>query len=617
MEQEVQKDQKDQKGQRNQNLFFDLNEEYKYFEEGEHQCSSDLQKSKVETSYFSVGWPNPSYEGLSDIEKTIAAKVPASVPNRNEYIKQLTLEQYQKGRGTIYEAPEFQTREINNKQLKVFCWTWNAESLGLCAKNINDKFYGSKMKTCHIPLFTLGIQKKFYDGPRYGDEFKPIVSRPDILVFSMQESTQHGDYLMSYTLPYELSKMGYVLLHRRREMGVGQTGFRGLRSSIFVSIELYRKANPVATSSFQNCPGWTGYLFKNKGGIITNLTVLGQSFVFINMHLPFYAGRLKIQPYTEEAKKLLKAQRLCFLELYKEAVVRYKPNYIFAMGDMNFRTSMPLGSVEDVFFEDNLGIYPLKQPYGDFVSFDELTKELVDLKFSENNEQGPNFPFTCKMLKGRPADCGVNPRRQCYQMHFNEDINKPRRTTPSWCDRILYKDSTDGNLLITTDEYNNFDAPVITCSDHASVYGIFTVKLMDNPGTIEAPFDIIQSEMSILANPPTNIAGLSSDDEDMTKNSGGLFYSGSDDEMSTQQTQQTQQMQQQDNSNILGSSDDSWTFIDAPGSGSQGDLNSSDSPELSDDSWMYIQPQSPQLSRSPQIPPKISDMLGKLQFWKK
>jgi hypothetical protein len=196
----------------------------------------------------------------------------------------------------------------------------------------------------------------------------------------------------------------------------------------------------------------------------------------MNMHLPFNAERINGNLPQNQRDNMLNDQTKCFEDLYNYFIKLYNPDYVFVMGDLNYRVNpldKQLTQIEqrNLFFQiPNIMSAPLTNQYESLRKHDELHTQLAQYQFQEG-DNGPTFPMTCKMMKGRPSNCNSDPRRECYQMFTQKD---PSIRFPSWCDRILYK--TFNELPpIQQVEYEMYDNGIIKCSDHSAVYGIYKI----------------------------------------------------------------------------------------------------------------------------------------------
>ena len=428
---------------------------------GKDTCKSELATSE-DVNYQSTGWPD-------------------SYPN------EMTPVLYKQFYGEPLDQPMDDIDRLN-----VFCMTWNTESVNICAYR-DGKWYGRKSPPVYLKA------DKCYKSLELIERIKMIIKRNeeiDLMVFGFQESAKPGDYFFSWSLPEFLKKEGYVMLKRERAIGIGLTTFtkqklRGLRLSLFIKRSIYENlAIRIVSTSFNPCGGeYTKELVRGKGGLQMTLDIEGfGKYMFINYHLPFSPHRLN--PDNPKKGELLLFQTDCFTDTYKKFIKQNNPDYVFVMGDLNYRIQ---GLREDQMFDKNDKIR--KDQFGKwYEDYDELHK-LVD-RMSQTDEpfedwellgtgeriseegkdlregidnKGPEFSPTCKMMKGREPDCTD---RMCYQVTHKDGNFR----LPSWCDRILYSHRNLSKPHIVPVVYSRIDeGSMMTCSDHAGVYGIFTI----------------------------------------------------------------------------------------------------------------------------------------------
>ena len=443
-------------------------DETTFKEEGKRRCNEGLGKP-TDVSYQNI-WP------------------------MNPWYTEVTTELYKE----YYGSPLADTEGIlpfMGDSLNIFCMTWNTESINICGYK-DDKYYGSKT--------VLQYPNKCFKTDQLMARIKNIISfnnEVDILVFGFQESAKPGDYFFSYTLPDYLKKFDYMLLKRNRAIGAGLTTLtkqtlRGLRSAIFVKRHIYESLPITVTSSeFKTCGGYTKDIVRGKGGLEITLDINGfGKYMFLNYHLPFSASRLN--PSNLNKDNMLESQTQCFLGTYEKFVNVEQPDYVFVMGDLNYRIQ---GMSEKQMFKENgnirseeyqvwyerydelkrkLGNYKDKTIDSEWVLMQETSSEFSDsVSLSKNtegfkegvNNEGPRFAPTCKMLKGREPGCTT---RQCYQVNHRDGNIR----APSWCDRILYYKRNSIKPEIETYVYDRIDTgEAMACSDHTGVYGIFKI----------------------------------------------------------------------------------------------------------------------------------------------
>ena len=429
---------------------------------GKERCKKGLG-SPDEINYQSTGWPDA-------------------------YPNEMTPSLYNQ-----FYSPMDELEKQDISSLGVLCMTWNTESVNICGYK-EGKWYGGKSPPVYYS------PDPCYKSLDLIDKIKALVrsqrGKIDIMVFAFQESAKPGDYFFSWSLPEFLKGEGYVLLKRERAIGAGLTTFtkqklRGLRTSIFVRQAVYETVPITMTSAgFNACGGeYTKELIRGKGGLQITIDIEGfGKYMFVNYHLPFKASRLN--PDNPKRDELLYIQTDCFTNTYTSFIQENNPDYVFVMGDLNYRIQ---GLSENEMFNRD-GSIQSDQFDKWYEDYDELHKLIDRLNYDEgweivdpDNEEpdknhdskglkegvgnkGPGFAPTCKMMKGRETNCTD---RMCYQVTHNDGNYR----LPSWCDRVLYSHRNLSKPHITPVTYNRVDeGDMMTCSDHAGVYGIFVIN---------------------------------------------------------------------------------------------------------------------------------------------
>lgn len=327
--------------------------------------------------YWMTGWPNSAYDGILTHPKDIT----------KQYLDYKNFEPSSGNRNT-------------KDPIKVMSVTWNTEYINICALNKDDKWYGTKTilgkEQCYIPRFM-------------GSLFKGALDQEyDLIVINLQESAKPGDYLLSYTLPYYLDKKGYVLLAREKLIGTGVSAvkgklLRGLRLGVFARKKWYKGLSvpPKLKIDKVTCPTFKHKLVQGKGGISISLSIQGYGKItFIDTHMPFWSKRLNYKTNPNDIKDAIEEQTSCFNHVFNE--LSDDSDYVILSGDLNFRI---IGMNPHQAFQEN-GILKQKNELSTYKVYDEL-KQLMDAKKIEKMLEGlpefigPNFPFTCKMKKGR------------------------------------------------------------------------------------------------------------------------------------------------------------------------------------------------------------------------
>eukprot|EP00742_Colponemidia_sp_Colp-10_P004786 GILJ01005106.1.p1 GENE.GILJ01005106.1~~GILJ01005106.1.p1 ORF type:complete len:859 (-),score=93.67 GILJ01005106.1:299-2875(-) len=228
----------------------------------------------------------------------------------------------------------------------------------------------------------------------------------------------------------------------------------------------------------------------SKGGVGAVLWVMGSTIAFINCHLSANSVQERRHGYQYLVDHLGNELGNRFFQLNEQF------HHIVWMGDLNYRC---FGiSVNDTLSKIAKGeLTELREHY------DEMTCEIkngnVFHRFKEPR-MAPDFYPTYKKYENRPKSDYSDPKWvvQCYRTSYKEPWYKSGRTKariPGWCDRIIYRSSTDlegyltpepavstvngavnGDSSTEHDVYSSINDGLV-CSDHSPVYGAFVLKV--------------------------------------------------------------------------------------------------------------------------------------------
>lgn len=414
--------------------------------------------------------------------------------------------------------------KMDDTRLKILVFSWNTASVGLCetldsnVKNKNRSGFTTWRWDSDLADFWVPLKKRIKD------------ESPDVVAIGFQEDRRPGSYFHSHLLPEEMEAMGYYLLRRMTQMGVGVTTYknlvnngdpmvRGLRTSIYIKNK-HKHELAITEQYWSENGGKFEYnhsspLTRSKGAsaIYMSFPSIG-NLVFINCHLPINASSLieanrKKNPMIRQNH--LNETNTAFNHIFDQAVLYQKMlrnvdndnnTHILYFGDFNYRLVESRNAVEvgceimKAYYDDNPEILTKLYSESDEL-LHQMRKENI-YTLSEGVEgEGPRFLPTCKMVKGRrplsktPFDDTVDdygflkiessikpsiPFERETRSRYN--LGKFNQRNPSWCDRILYTDqiknssSSDRKLVCTA--YESFDeGSTMSKSDHAGVLGLF------------------------------------------------------------------------------------------------------------------------------------------------
>lgn len=340
---------------------------------------------------------------------------------------------------------------MDDEKLKILLFSWNTQSINLYDSETVDEeledFWGriSSLITEH---------------------------QPAIVAIGFQEDIKPGSYLHTSFFPLSFSYLGYSLFETTELMGIGKTCFDGLkRASLFIRglrLSVYIREDMVARfAKLFKAEEYYESFFQNKGATAIYLTIKGsgETIAFINTHFPFDSNSLSIS--LKEKDKVIRqdainAQNSFYNGCYRKLILNKEsaPSHAFVMGDLNYR----MNAFVD-WSASKTGRKILESPES-CLQHDELFQQMEKgnvYKMDEGPEgKGPRFLPTCKLNKNRdPAETSIN----------SYNVGRDDSRVPSYCDRILYTPSGIECLI-----YDKLDCRLISHSDHAAVYGLYSVS---------------------------------------------------------------------------------------------------------------------------------------------
>jgi len=281
------------------------------------------------------------------------------------------------------------------------------------------------------------------------------INRPDVIVFGSQEelccrrlrSTMHSNFL-----PQQMVHLGYRLVS-------GQSLACGSNEAIQTSVYTLLDEVEILDYPINIYLTHDGFGSK-KGALGTFLSIEGSTFLLCNLHLP------------------KKSNHLRWLEtILRKLYYGPAPDHILCFGSFN---SLYLG-------QDSLS-HVLIKPTNHLLK-DELYRVLDDFWLKEGvNGYGPDFAPTCKLSPTRTESVDISEDlEETFQVlrlgsktpndivlsQYHPRTNDFQQSW-GWCDRILYGDIRQTNLL-TCSCYERIDDPStsLRAFDHAVVFGVY------------------------------------------------------------------------------------------------------------------------------------------------
>jgi len=199
-----------------------------------------------------------------------------------------------------------------------------------------------------------------------------------------------------------------------------------------------------------------GNLYGNKGGTVISFDYGGTSLCFINSHLAAHQADEHWQRRNSDYKEI------CSISTGvgngKQELIE-KFHHVFWMGDLNYRCNYKQ--------MEGAKNTPSKE------LFDEYTKIIAEGKFDEmlkddqlniSRDKGEAF------FRFQEAKITFSPT---FKVFVDKDFEYQPKRSPSWCDRILWKNAEGFEGGVKCNQYTN--APNIKSSDHKPVFGEFSI----------------------------------------------------------------------------------------------------------------------------------------------
>lgn len=216
-----------------------------------------------------------------------------------------------------------------------------------------------------------------------------------------------------------------------------------------------------------------GRVMGNKGGVKISFHVRHTSFCFINSHLA--AHQDKVAERNADVMEIVNEIKSgC-----KNADLTNSFNYCFWMGDLNYRIEYGESAKEkkpsDEVFTEMVNMIA-KTQYEELFEYDQLKNEMERRNIFANFHEGVyEFEPTFKVKKGETL------------------VYDPKRS-PSWCDRILWKNTNGSPVKQVWFE----NAKTVTSSDHKPVGSSFEIEAFYFKNACELKFDECSAFISDL-----------------------------------------------------------------------------------------------------------------------
>ncbi|CAH0715695.1 unnamed protein product, partial [Brenthis ino] len=296
------------------------------------------------------------------------------------------------------------------------------------------------------------------DFPSQFNKNKPL---PDFYVIGLQEvKSQPQNMLMDSLFTDQWTSMFNKILCRQGFIVAKSIRLQGIILLVYTQMKHITHLRDIEA---QYTKTGLGGLWGNKGAVSVRFNIYGCSVCLVNCHLTAHEHLLadRINDYNTIIKDHSYHTGETSNILYHD--------YVFWIGDLNFRTDHPAGSSPTS--EEIVATLQKveKDKYTALLKHDQLLAVMDSGEaFSEFMEPEIRFPPTYKFLMG------------------TDDYDLKRK--PSWTDRVLYKVIANNyeNITLRADliSYNHMAHYMV--SDHKPVVAQFNIKIRQSP-PIEPP----------------------------------------------------------------------------------------------------------------------------------
>ncbi|XP_012550985.1 inositol polyphosphate 5-phosphatase K isoform X1 [Bombyx mori] len=287
------------------------------------------------------------------------------------------------------------------------------------------------------------------DFPSQYNKNKPL---PDFYVIGLQEvKSQPQNMLMDSLFSDPWTSTVNKILCRQGYIIAKNTRLQGLLLLVYTQMKHVTHLRDIEA---QYTKTGLGGMWGNKGAVSIRFNIYGCSVCLVNCHLTAHEHLLadRINDYNTIIKHHLYHVNETTNILYHD--------YVFWIGDLNFRTDHPTGS-SPTSEEIVAKLQKVeKDKYAALLKHDQLLAVMdAGEAFSEFSEADIKFPPTYKFVIG------------------GDDYDLKRK--PSWTDRVLYKVVANNyeNVTLRADLVSYNHMPHYTLSDHKPVVAQFNIKV--------------------------------------------------------------------------------------------------------------------------------------------
>ncbi|XP_063384261.1 inositol polyphosphate 5-phosphatase K-like isoform X1 [Cydia fagiglandana] len=287
------------------------------------------------------------------------------------------------------------------------------------------------------------------DFPSQFNKNKPL---PDFFILGLQEvKSQPQNMVMDSLFSDPWTSAFNKVLCRQEYVIAKSIRLQGLLLLVYTQLKHITHLRDIEA---QYTKTGLGGMWGNKGAISIRFNIYGCSVCFVNCHLTAHEHLLADR--VNDYNTIIKYHNY---HVQETSNILYH-DYVFWIGDLNFRTDHPTGS-SPTSEEIVTSLKKVeKDVYTNILRHDQLLAVMESEEaFAEFSEPDIKFPPT-------------------YKFNIGTDEYDIKRK-PSWTDRILYKVIANNyeNITLRADLISYNHIPFYTLSDHKPVVAQFNIKI--------------------------------------------------------------------------------------------------------------------------------------------
>ncbi|XP_047991045.1 inositol polyphosphate 5-phosphatase K-like isoform X1 [Leguminivora glycinivorella] len=287
------------------------------------------------------------------------------------------------------------------------------------------------------------------DFPSQFNKNKPL---PDFYILGLQEvKSQPQNMVMDSLFTDPWTSTFNKVLCRQEYVIAKSIRLQGLLLLVYTQLKHITHLRDIEA---QYTKTGLGGMWGNKGAISVRFNIYGCSVCFVNCHLTAHEHLLADR--VNDYNTIIKYHNY---HVQETSNILYH-DYVFWIGDLNFRTDHPTGSSPTSEEIVTLLKKVEKDVYTNILRHDQLLAVMESEEaFAEFSEPEIKFPPTYKFNTG------------------TDEYDIKRK--PSWTDRILYKVIANNyeNITLRADLISYNHVPFYTLSDHKPVVAQFNIKI--------------------------------------------------------------------------------------------------------------------------------------------